>query len=85
MYCLNGCIDYERHQSQHELGQIQEASVGESCTQITAAAGFVGGVVGAECPDQLDCPCLDLTYTPPGFCIDTTLEPPVVECALNPE
>lgn len=77
-YSLCGAIDYERRQSQHELGEIQSASAGASCTQVNANAGFVGGVIVGDCPEQLPCPCLDLEYTPDGFCDDEVVAGPVL-------
>jgi hypothetical protein len=79
-YCLTGCIDYERHSSQHELGEIQSQSRGASCTSINASAGFVGGTVDTECPEQLECPCLDLEDVPEGFCDADEVLGPVVAC-----
>jgi hypothetical protein len=42
-YILCGTIDYTRETQQHELGEIRSVSVAESCVQITANAGFLGG------------------------------------------
>lgn len=77
-YCLSGTIDYTRMTQQHELGEIKSVSVAESCVQITANAGFLGGDLEQECPGEVLCPCLEIEV-PPGI-YPPDVDAPVVEC-----
>ena len=84
-YCLEGTIDYERTTGQHELGQRVSASKAESCTTISASAGFVGSEIEIECPVELECPCADAEF-PPGICDEEpTAVEPLEDCDLFDE